>query len=281
MSAAPLRWPAEALWEALHPLLPGFSVEVLPEIDSTNSELTRRARAGQCDPVLLVAERQNAGRGRLGKPWHSGTGDALTFSLGLPLAPRDWSGLSLAVGLSLAESLHPRVAIKWPNDLWWRGRKLCGILIETASTPDQVHAVAQPGRQAPRHVVLGMGINLATPAADGLRTPPVGLGEILHTVNGAEPVAPGEATLDLAACAMARVLPELLSALALFEREGFAPFEAAYAQLDVLRDQPVTLSDGRTGHCVGLAPDGALWVQIDGTRVAVSSGEVSVRPAQA
>ena len=136
MNTAPLHWPAEALWEALHPLLPGFSVEVLPEIDSTNSELTRRARAGQCDPVLLVAERQNAGRGRLGKPWHSGTGDALTFSLGLPLAPRDWSGLSLVVGLVLAQRLGHGIAIKWPNDVLYAGAKICGILIEASSTPE-------------------------------------------------------------------------------------------------------------------------------------------------
>ena len=54
-------WPAEAIWEAVAPLLPGFTVEVLPEIDSTNTELMRRARAGQTDPVLLVAERQSAG----------------------------------------------------------------------------------------------------------------------------------------------------------------------------------------------------------------------------
>ena len=59
------RWPAEAIWEAVAPTLPGFSVEVLPEIDSTNSELMRRARAGQHAPTLLVAERQTAGRGRL------------------------------------------------------------------------------------------------------------------------------------------------------------------------------------------------------------------------
>ena len=67
----------------------------------------RRARAGRTEPVLLVAEQQTAGRGRLGRGWHSGAGDSLTFSLGLPLAPADWSGLSLAVGVSLAESLHP------------------------------------------------------------------------------------------------------------------------------------------------------------------------------
>ncbi len=89
--------------------MPGLTVEVLPEIDSTNTELMRRARAGRIDPVLLVGERQTAGRGRLGRGWDSEPGKSLTFSLGLPLAPADWSGLSLAVGVTLAECLDPRI----------------------------------------------------------------------------------------------------------------------------------------------------------------------------
>src|SRR5690606_35238902 len=119
-AALPTRWPAEAIWEAVSPLLPGFTVEVLPSIDSTSSELMRRARAGRCEPTLLVAEQQTAGRGRMGRAWHSGAAagsplphatagaalPSLTMSLGLPLAPRDWSGLSLAVGVSVAESLQ-------------------------------------------------------------------------------------------------------------------------------------------------------------------------------
>ena len=93
---SPIRWPAEAVWEAVAPLLPGFTVEVLPSIDSTNTELMRRARAGQCEPTLLVAEQQTAGRGRLGRVWQSDAGASLMMSLGLPLAPADWSGLSWA-----------------------------------------------------------------------------------------------------------------------------------------------------------------------------------------
>ena len=58
---SPLRWPAEALWQAIDPILPGFTVEVLPQIDSTSSELMRRARAGLAAPTLLVAEEQTAG----------------------------------------------------------------------------------------------------------------------------------------------------------------------------------------------------------------------------
>jgi hypothetical protein len=94
---APVRWPAEAIWLAAEPLLPGLTVEILPEIDSSNSELMRRCRSGQAEPVLLVAQRQSAGRGRLGRSWHSPPGSSLTFSFGLPLAPADWAGLSLAV----------------------------------------------------------------------------------------------------------------------------------------------------------------------------------------
>src|SRR5687768_3661246 len=109
-----MTWPAEAIWEAVASRLAGFTVEVLPEVDSTNSELMRRARAGQAEPVLLVAERQSAGRGRLGRSWSSPAGESLTFSLGLALAPADWAGLSLAVGVALAESLHPELRLKWP-----------------------------------------------------------------------------------------------------------------------------------------------------------------------
>src|SRR5450756_917696 len=69
-------WPSEAIWETVVPDLPGFTVEVLPQIDSTNSELMRRARAGRLEPVLLVADRQTAGRGRLGRQWFSDVGAA-------------------------------------------------------------------------------------------------------------------------------------------------------------------------------------------------------------
>ena len=128
-------WPLAALRAQLTPLLPGLVIEVLPTIDSSNTELMRRARKGALPPTLLIAEEQTAGRGRQGRSWYSGAGDVLAVSLGLPYTPRDWSGLSLAVGLSVAESLQPqlparasqqpRIELKWPNDLWLAdGRKL-------------------------------------------------------------------------------------------------------------------------------------------------------------
>ena len=275
---APIRWPAEAVWEAVAPLLPGFTVEVLPSIDSTNTELMRRARAGQTEPTLLVAEQQTAGRGRLGRVWQSDVGASLMLSLGLPMAPRDWSGLSLAVGVSVAESLQPtlpplepgqppRIGLKWPNDLWLSGdRKLGGILVETASfVAPQAAQPATAHGTATRYVVVGIGINVLPRSGEGMSMPPGSL----------QDVEPG---LD-APAALLRIVPPLVAMLQGFEACGFAPVQPRFAARDVLQGRPVTLSDGQTGTAHGVAEDGALLVHTAQGMQAVTSAEISVRPA--
>jgi BirA family biotin operon repressor/biotin-[acetyl-CoA-carboxylase] ligase len=253
-----MNFPAEAIWEAVAPHCPGFSVEVLPELDSTSTELMRRARAGRLEPLLLVAERQTAGRGRLGRGWHSDPGQSLTFSLGLPLAPADWSGLSLAVGVAVAESLHPAVQLKWPNDLWIGDRKLGGILVETASF---AHAP-----DARRYAVVGIGINIAARAADGLSIPPASTDELLAGADA------GQVLLRIAA--------PLVAAIQAFESFGFAPFQARFNARDVLRERLVTLSDGVQGTAHGVSEGGALLVHTAEGMRAVTSSEVSVRPVR-
>jgi len=255
-----VRWQVEAVWESVAPLLPGFSVEVLPEIDSTNSELMRRARAGQTDPVLLVAERQTAGRGRLGRTWSSG-GDAvstpalppsLTFSLGLPLAPADWSGLSLAVGLSVVESLHPALKLKWPNDVWLQDRKLAGILIETATVGEM------------RYAVIGVGINIVLPDGQGLRTPPAALCEVLPGID--------------APAALGLVAAPLVCAIQRFVAEGFAPLRQGFHARDLLYGCELVCSDGVVGVARGVDAQGALLLHTDAGLKKITSAEVSVRP---
>ncbi len=251
------RWSAESIWEAIAPTLENFTVEILPEIDSTNSELMRRARAGQLDPILLVAERQTAGRGRLGRNWHSDSHDsaqplALTFSLGMRLAPQSWSGLSLAVGVSIAHSLHPDLRLKWPNDLWLADRKLGGVLIETATIDDA------------RYAVIGIGINIAKRAGESLSTPPAWLQE----------VQPG---MD-AAIALQRIVAPLVQAVLQFERAGFAPFQTRFAALDTLDGRQVNLSDGSSGRALGVDAGGGLRVSIPNGYKTIISAEVSVRP---
>ncbi|MEG0047242.1 MAG: biotin--[acetyl-CoA-carboxylase] ligase [Comamonas sp.] len=267
----PIHWNAEALWQHIAPQLPGFSVEILPSVDSSNTELMRRARDGQTDPVLLIAEQQTAGRGRLGRQWVSGVGDSLMFSLGLPLAPKDWSGLSLAVGVSVAESLQPhlpaagrapKIGIKWPNDLWLEGdRKLAGILIETASFV----GTHQHDMSAPRYVVIGIGINVRPRPGDGMRTAPACLQEL-------------DMALD-APTALACILPALVAEVQAFAQHGFAPLLPRFAQRDLLRGRAVNLSDGESGTAEGVGPDGALLVRTARGLQAVTSSEISVRPA--
>ncbi len=305
-----LQWRAEALWQQLEPHLPGLSIEVLARTESTNSVLLERARqwAGRHDapittpgelqalharghggrepsgpfgrrsndtqPTLLVAEHQTLGRGRLGRIWQSGPGTSLTFSLGLPMAPRDWSGLSLAVGVTLADALEPpepghapRLWLKWPNDLWFadgpgRGRKLGGVLIETVAI----------GRQ--RMVVVGVGLNIAPLAAPAAREFATGFACLQELDPAASPPS-----------ALHRVALPLIKTLRQFEREGFAGFTAAYARRDLLRGVAVTAQDAAAAEGViegvveGVSNTGALLLRVGPALRELSSGEVSVRLA--
>jgi len=291
-----LNWGAEALWQQLEPLLPGLSVEVVARLESTNTRLLDRARqfsgqrdapvtrpgqiddgpaagdaapspygrrAGDTQPCLLVAEHQTRGRGRLGRDWQSSAGLSLTFSLSLPLAPRDWSGLSLAVGVALADALEPpteappRIGLKWPNDLWLidapgQGRKLGGVLIETVAVGSR------------RMCVVGVGLNVRPQVTEGLSS---GFA-CLHEVDAAAG----------APAALAAVAAPLILALRRFEAEGFAPFAAAYARRDLLQGQRVVTSapEPLEGVAEGVDERGALRVR-SGTLHTLVSGEVSVR----
>lgn len=295
-----MSWPAEAIWQSISPALPDFSVEILSQIDSTNSELMRRARAGRVEPVLLVAEHQTAGRGRLGRQWHSQAAGSrseppasLTFSLALPLMPRNWSGLSLVAGLVVAEALHADVGLKWPNDLWWQDRKLGGILVETAAMdlkPGPFMAAADEPRGltaavasgaavdgALRYVVIGVGLNV-TPAAVAalsaqelpLRTPAASLQELLADID--------------APAVLARIAAPLVFATLAFASEGFVPWRARFEARDVLRGRAVEMSDGAAqGVADGVDDAGGLLVRTagqDGVKV-VQSAEASVRPRTA
>jgi len=288
LSTPPIRWPAESIWQAVSPHLPGFTVEVLPEVDSTNTELLRRFKSGRPEPTLLVAEQQTAGRGRLGRQWHSQRGDSLTFSLGLALQPLDWSGLSLAVGINLAESLDPALAadrtigLKWPNDLWLCSpegeRKLAGILVETASWEGQ------------RYVVIGVGINISAAALAAVADASSGTAAAKPDANPASPNAtpmPPAALQELvtgidAPAALLRVVAPLVQTVQAFAQFGFAPFQARFARRDVLAGRSVSVFDGKNileGSAHGVGDHGALRVHTADGMKEITSSEVSVRPA--
>ena len=276
-----IRWPLEAIWEAINGFtlaLEGFTAEALPSIDSTNSELMRRFKgapgiAPRPEPTLLVAETQTAGRGRLGRNWYSQRGDSLTFSLGMALEPLDWSGLSLVVGISIAESLDeglyerlvvgqhlaPNILLKWPNDLWL-GKpgfesKLGGILVETATLDGS------------RYVVIGVGINIGGAAPSTAGIPPGYLQDLFPELD--------------APAALLCIVPKLVQNIQAFAQFGFAPFQLRFARRDVLAGRAVLLSDGLEGTAHGVGENGALLVHTSAGMKEITSSEVSVRPIQA
>jgi BirA family biotin operon repressor/biotin-[acetyl-CoA-carboxylase] ligase len=181
----------------------------------------------------------------------SGGAWGLTFSLGLELTPADWSGLSLAVGLALAEALHPEIQIKWPNDLWYQGRKLAGILIETATVGNQ------------RYAVIGVGINIGARSSEGLRTPPAWLQELQPQCT------PG----GVLACVLRPLVLRIQECCA----QGFGGLREAYHARDFFYGKDVVCTDGLVGQARGVDAKGALLVLSTQGLQKISSAEVSVR----
>jgi BirA family biotin operon repressor/biotin-[acetyl-CoA-carboxylase] ligase len=143
-------------------------VRTVAETGSTNADLVAAAAAGEPHGLVLVAERQTAGRGRLDRSWDAPPGTGLTFSVllrpAVPAARLGWLPLltGLAVSEAVAEATGVRARLKWPNDVVVEDRKLAGVLAEAHRSPES--------GPAPTAVVVGVGINVAM-TADQLPVP--------------------------------------------------------------------------------------------------------------
>lgn len=226
-------------------------IEWLEECDSTNTCLLERARLGVPSGSVLATRKQTGGRGRRGRSWVSAPGDSLTFSLlwrfteGMPLA-----GLSLAVGVAVADVIGEGVQLKWPNDILQKGRKVGGILIELIGMA----------------AVIGIGLNLRLPDAlpEEVRASAGALGSDLSH----------EAWL-------AQLLPVLMDTLKKFERDGFSGLRERWFSLNAHADAWVRiLSEGAPlleGYCRGVDAEGALLLETTTGIQRVLSGDVSLR----
>jgi len=237
-------------------------VELVQETGSTNADLMARIHSLQ-RPLLLIALHQTAGRGRAGRSWHSVPGGMLTFSLAWPFAQgaQALMGLPLAIGVALAEVLQRLdlpVQLKWPNDILRDGKKLAGVLIESASAADGT-----------LWVVAGVGLNLQVPAA-------------LEASIGREVAdAPWLARMDRNLL-MAHLLNGLTCALDQFGRDGFSPFLPRWNALHAYAGQPVQILEGsqilQRGIALGVDCHGCLVLQTDSGQATIFAGDVSLRP---
>lgn len=244
-----------------------FHIEIADSVTSSNAVLLQRAAQGAPGGSVLAAEWQSAGRGRLGRAWHSGLGNALTFSLlwRFPFGLSALSGLSLAVGVALMRALRKldvaQVALKWPNDVLNGQGKLAGILIE-----------AQGDMLGPSAAVIGIGLNLRLPPA-----------VLRHIDQPASDLAQEVDVLPERNRLLALILQELAEMLAGFARQGFAPLRAEWEGYHAYqgRQVRVLLPDGArvVGVARGVTDAGALRVETRQGVQVFNAGEIGLREA--
>jgi BirA family transcriptional regulator, biotin operon repressor / biotin---[acetyl-CoA-carboxylase] ligase len=242
-------------------------LEIHDAIDSTNTRLMREAADGAPSGTLCLAERQTAGRGRLGRSWVSPFGANLYLSVlwRFPFGPAGMGGLSLAAGAAVAGALRAAgardIGLKWPNDVLWQRRKLAGLLLEVAG---EAHG--------PAHVVVGVGVNTHLEPEQGaaIDRPWVDLDQVL-----------GCGAYSRNALA-AGVTEALVQAMDRFAREGLAPFLADWERYDLYRGEEVEVHWGQQrvhGTHLGLDANGALRLDTESGIETFQAGEVSLRPA--
>jgi len=236
----------------------------LKEIDSTNNEAKRQLAAGQSDTALIVAETQTAGRGRQGRSFYSPGRSGLYLTLTLHPAAALADALSITTRAAVAtvraiEALtDKKPLIKWVNDIYLGGKKICGILTE---------AVADFESGAATSVVVGIGVNISTSDF-----PP----ELRETAGALQPAGPARNRLA------ARITAELLDSVADLTDKSYLDDYRSHS-LVIGKDVYYYLNGRRqTARALGIDDQGGLIVRKpDGEPLTLSSGEISLRLAEA
>ncbi|HEX5337030.1 MAG TPA: biotin--[acetyl-CoA-carboxylase] ligase [Gallionella sp.] len=242
-----------------------FRIEVLRQATSSNVLLLEKAAQGAVSGSVLAVELQTAGRGRIGRVWHSGLGNALTFSLlwRFDCGLNALSGLSLAVGVAILRALRrfgaDTVRLKWPNDILAPHGKLGGVLIE-----------AQGDMLGPSAVVIGIGLNCSLPSGVERR--------IDQPASALDQIC---AALPERNRLLAALLQELATVLQRFEQEGFSALRTEWEQYHAYQNLPISLQmpDGSAvdGIARGVGDNGELRLETDTGMRSFNSGEVGVR----
>ena len=223
------------------------------EVDSTNERARALALAGAPHGTLVTAGHQTAGRGRQGRAWSAPAGRAVLASLVLRDLTRSQALLPLAAAVAVCEAAEHaagpplRCEIKWPNDVWIDRRKLAGILVE--------------GRPQEGWAVLGIGLNVATPAdefPDEIRE---------HATSLAI------ASKNRRPLTVAQVLQPLLDAIGHWLAAPAPEVLESWRQRDALRGHPVRWEGGE-GVAAGIDDEGALLVETAEGILALDAGEV-------
>ena len=253
---------AEVLRRGLYTRIIGRRIRFYQATGSTMDDAGQLARSGADAGLVVVAETQSASRGRLGRRWISQAGN-LYFSV---LLYPDTNALTLlnplagvAVARAIRQVVGPMPAIKWPNDIMIEGRKVAGILAETAVAGSQI-----------QHAIIGIGINVTMDVSEDA--------EIADTAGSLNQYADGE--VDRAE--LLRRILQHMDALYLDILRGRSPIPEWRRWLDTL-GQRVVVSHGNLSEC-GVAEDidesGNLLLRTgDGSLLTLTAGDITLRPA--
>jgi len=237
------------------------------EIDSTNNEAKKQGNLGCPEGVIVLAETQNVGRGRLSRSWFSPTGKGIWLSVVLrpPFNPYDAPKCTLLTAVAVTKAIRSitgvECGIKWPNDILYQGKKIVGILTEMSAEIDAIN-----------HVVIGMGINVNIKEQEF----PAELRDIATSLA----IIVGHEISRLAL--LNAVLTELENAYEGVIQRGFSEMLDEWRKLTLTLGQNVNVvGSGRefSGMAVDIDSDGALLVQTAVALERVLAGDVSIRPS--
>ena len=234
-------------------------------IDSTNIKAQELAEKGYQSGTLVVADKQESGKGRRGRSWvsPSGTGIFMTLMIKPDINPNNASMLTLVAALAVAKAITSvtgeEALIKWPNDIVVNGKKVCGILTEMNAQFDYIN-----------HIVVGIGINV-------------------HNESFPEEISQMASSLMIEAGGKrfhrAQIIAETMSYFEQYydtflKTQDLSALVREYDELLVNRNKSVRVLDPKEpfdGKAMGITPKGELIVDTWESRKLVSSGEVSVR----
>ena len=234
-------------------------------IDSTNIKAQELAEKGYLSGTLVVADKQESGKGRRGRSWvsPSGTGIFMTLMIKPDINPNNASMLTLVAALAVAKAITSvtgeEALIKWPNDIVVNGKKVCGILTEMNAQFDYIN-----------HIVVGIGINV-------------------HNESFPEEISQMASSLMIEAGGKrfhrAQIIAETMSYFEQYydtflKTQDLSALVREYDELLVNRNKSVRVLDPKEpfdGKAMGITPKGELIVDTWESRKLVSSGEVSVR----
>ena len=242
---------------------PSLNLRYSRFVSSTNTMMVDSYSEGNSSDSLILCEFQYEGRGRRGKTWRSPYASTIMFSLGMkvPKALKSIKGLSCALGLSIAKTLNSlgvsNVSVKWPNDVYINGRKVCGILVELVSISSDDSAV-----------VIGVGLNyrLTNDYIDLIDKPSTDL-----VSQGIE---------ESRSQVLGRLVEKLCEDFRRFAENGFSVFKEDFNRIHWLSGRLVEISQGSgavtSGIVSGVNGEGELLLIKGNEEVPIIGGEISL-----